>query len=140
MGDGNDGASETGIIMTPGNSSNVAIAFVDDGTGKDELAMFRTQDSALDGGTLSFTKIANETLNLHVYGDIYTSSNIGASNINPTHDLCVGDKFFVDTSRPEISNVLEVNGFTYSKGLKLGSLGLQVGTAVTVNPLGVASP
>jgi hypothetical protein len=140
MGDGNDGASETGIIMTPGNSSNVAIAFVDDGTGKDELAMFRTQDSALAGGTLSFSKIANETLNLHVYGDIYTSSNIGASNINPTHDLCVGDKFFVDTSRPEISNVLEVNGFTYTKGLKIGSLGLQVGTAVTVNPLGIANP
>jgi len=142
MGDGNDGATEPGLIMTPGNSSNVAIAFVDDGTGtgKDELAMFRTDDSALDGGSLSFSRIASETLNLHVFGDIYTSSNIGASNINPIHDLCVGDKFFVDTSRPEISNVLEVNGFTYTKGLKIGSLGLQVGTAVTVNPLGIANP
>ena len=140
MGDGNDGATEPGIIMTPGNSSNVAIAFVDDGTGKDELAMFRTEDSALDGGELSFSRIANETLNLHVFGDLYTSSNVGASNINPVHDLCVGDKFFVDTSRPENSNVLEVNGFTYSKGLKIGSLGLQVGTAVTVNPLGISNP
>lgn len=139
MGKGNDGTSEPGIIMTPGDSSNVAIAFIDDGSGKDKLGMFRTDDYAGDG-VLTFGVKPNESVNLHVYGDVYATSNIGASNLEPTHNLCVGDKMFVDVTRPEESNVLEVHGHTYTKGLKIGSLGLQVGSAVTVNPQGVINP
>jgi len=139
MGDGNEGSAETGILMHQDTGvSNVAIAFIPGDNPHSEMAIFRTDDDAET--TTSFTVKTSETANLRVYGDIYTSSNIGASNISPTHDLCVGNKFFVDTSRPATSNVLEVDGFTYTKGLKIGPLGLQVGTAVTVNPLGIVDP
>lgn len=139
MGDGNEGTAETGILMHQDTGvSNVAIAFIPGDNPHSEMAIFRTDDDAET--TTSFTVKTSETANLRVYGDIYTSSNIGASNIRPTHDLCVGDKFFVDTTRPPTSNVLEVDGFTYTKGLKIGPFGLQVGTAVTVNPLGIVDP
>ena len=142
MGEGNDGSSEIGLIMSPGDypDSNVVIGYTDDNRGESskELGIFYSSDYVL--GFTNFTADDTKSVNVHVHGDIYTSSNIGASNIRPTHDLCVGSKFFVDTTRPPTSNVLEVDGFTYTKGLKIGPFGLQVGTAVTVNPAGVVNP
>jgi hypothetical protein len=145
MGDGNEGTAETGILMHQDEGvSNVAVAFISGGAGReDEMAIFRTDDDAET--TTSFTVKTSETANLHVYGDIYTDKNLGVSNINPTSNLCVGDKFRVSTPPGvvlpgESSNVLEVDGYTYTKGLKIGPLGLQVGNAVTVNPLGLTDP
>jgi hypothetical protein len=142
IGKGNDGTVETGILISPGDepTANIGFGYTNDQRGENtkEMGLFYTTDFVQ--GFTGFTVDDTRSVNLHVHGDIYTSSNIGASNIRPTHDLCVGDKFFVDTTRPEASNVLEVHGYTYTKGLKIGTGGLQVGTAVTVNPLGAVDP
>jgi hypothetical protein len=145
MGDGNEGTAETGLLMHQDEGvSNVAMAFISGGAGREnEMAIFRTDDDAET--TTSFTVKTSETANLHVYGDIYMDKKLGVSNINPTSNLCIGDKFRVNTPPGvvlpgEDSNVLEVDGFTYTKGIKIGALGLQVGNAVTVNPLGLTDP
>jgi len=145
MGDGNQGTAETGILMRQDEGvSNVAVAFISGGAGRqDEMAIFRTDDDAET--TSSFTVKTSETANLRVHGDVYVNNKLGVSNINPTSNLCVGDKFRVSTPPGvvlpgESSNILEVDGYTYTKGLKIGTLGLQVGNAVTVNPLGLTDP
>jgi hypothetical protein len=145
MGDGNQGTAETGILMRQDEGvSNVAVAFISGGAGRqDEMAIFRTDDDAET--TSSFTVKTSETANLRVHGDVYVNNKLGVSNINPTSNLCVGDKFRVSTPPGVVlpgasSNILEVDGYTYTKGLKIGPLGLQVGNAVTVNPLGLTDP
>src|SRR6056300_467594 len=145
MGDGNEGSAETGILMHQDTGvSNVAMAFISGGAGReDEMAIFRTDDDAET--TTSFTVKTSDTANLRVHGDVYVNNKLGVSNINPTSNLCVGDKFRVSTPPGVVlpgasSNILEVDGYTYTKGLKIGPLGLQVGNAVTVNPLGLTDP
>jgi len=123
-------ARETGLVMTPGTGySNVAMGFIAGDRGR-EMAFFQTDAYggwAQDQITVDDTKVVN----VHVYGDIYTSNNIGANNTYPTHDLCVGSNvFFEDTA----SNVLTATGNIYATGLKLGTNGLQVGSLLTMAP------
>ena len=138
MGIGNDGNRDMGIIMNENETEKANVVFAYKSSATQEFVLGRTYDSV--AGLDEFGQLViqeDQTVNLHVYGDIYTSNSVGVANVNPIHDLDVGANCFVhDTG----SNVLEVNGFTYTKGLKLGPLGLQVGTAVTLNPAGVADP
>jgi hypothetical protein len=148
LGNGNNGTVETGIILAPGDSptANIGFGYKDDtrfGDDTKEMGLFYTSDfvESFTGFTVDTTK----TVNLHVYGDTYVDKKLGVSNTNPTSNLCIGDKFRVSTPPGvvlpgESSNILEVDGYTYTKGLKIGPLGLQVGNAVTVNPLGLADP
>jgi hypothetical protein len=128
---GNDVLSrETAIVMTPGTGySNVAVGFVGGARGR-ELAFFQTDAY---GGYNSAQINVDDTklVNVHVYGDIYTSNNIGANNTFPTHDLCVGSNLFVEDTG---SNVLEVTGNTYTRALKVGSGGISVGNLLTMEP------
>ena len=138
IGIGNDGTRDMGFILNEkeDTKSNLIIGYK--GTTTQEFVIGRTEDSVeglVSSGVLTIKD--DENVNLHVYGDIYTSNRIGVANVNPIHDLNVGANLFVQDIG---SNVLEVNGYTYTKGLKLGPLGLQVGTAVTLNPAGVADP
>jgi len=136
MGVGNDGSRDMGFIMNENEETKSNLVFGYQGAGTQEFVIGRTNES-VEGFASTLSIKDDETVNLHVYGDIYTSNSVGVANVNPIHDLDVGSNLFVhDTG----SNVLEVNGFTYTKGLKLGPLGLQVGDAVTLNPAGVADP
>jgi hypothetical protein len=127
---GNDSLSrETAIVMTPGTGySNVALGFVAGDRGR-EMAFFQTDAY---GGYNSPTINVDDTklVNVHVYGDIYTSNNIGAANTYPTHDLCVGSNVFIDDTN---SNVVYANGNVYAKGLILGSTGLRAGNLLTLD-------
>jgi hypothetical protein len=127
---GNDVLSrETAIVMTPGTGySNVALGFVAGDRGR-EMAFFQTDAY---GGYNSPTINVDDTklVNVHVYGDIYTSNNIGAANTYPTHDLCVGSNVFIDDTN---SNVVYANGNVYAKGLILGSTGLRAGNLLTLD-------
>ena len=127
---GNDSLSrETAIVMTPGTGySNVALGFVAGDRGR-EMAFFQTDAY---GGYNSATINVDDTklVNVHVYGDIYTSNNIGAANTYPTHDLCVGSNVFIDDTN---SNVVYANGNVYAKGLILGSTGLRAGNLLTLD-------
>src|SRR6056300_1210534 len=128
---GNDVLSrETAIVMTPGTDySNVALGFVAGDRGR-EMAFFQTDAY---GGYNSPTINVDDTklVNVHVYGDIYTSNNIGAANTYPTHDLCVGSNVFIDDTN---SNVVYANGNVYAKGLILGSTGLRAGNLLVLDP------
>jgi hypothetical protein len=128
---GNDVLSrETAIVMTPGvGYSNVAVGFVGGARGR-EMAFFQTDAY---GGYNSAQINVDDTklVNVHVYGDIYTSNNIGANNTFPTHDLCVGSNLFVEDTG---SNILEVTGNTYTQKLKVGSGGISVGNLLTIEP------
>jgi hypothetical protein len=127
---GNDVLSrETAIVMTPGTGySNVALGFVAGDRGR-EMAFFQTDAY---GGYNSPTINVDDTklVNVHVYGDIYTSNNIGAANTYPTHNLCVGSNVFIDDTN---SNVVYANGNVYAKGLILGSTGLRAGNLLVLD-------
>ena len=130
---------ETAIVMTPGAGySNVALGFVTGDRGR-EMAFFQTDAY---GGYNAATINVDDTkvVNVHVYGDIYTSNNIGAANTFPTHDLCVGSNVFIDDTN---SNVVYANGNVYAKGLILGSTGLRAGNllvldATAANPVSIS--
>ena len=40
-----------------------------------------------------------ETMNVHVYGKIFTESNVGIMNTEPTHQLSIGNNIFADNGR-----------------------------------------
>jgi hypothetical protein len=123
-------SKETGLLMTPGiGYSNVAMGFVAGDRGR-EMAFFQTDDYA---GQPAAEIIIDDTklVNVHVYGDIYTSNNIGANNTFPTHDLCVGSNVFIDDIG---SNVIHATGNIYATGLRLGTDGLRVGNLLTMAP------
>lgn len=122
-------SKETGLLMTPGDVySNVAMAFVGGARGR-EMAFFQTDDYAGQSKT-QITVDDTKSVNVHVYGDIYTSNNIGAANTYPTHDLCVGSNVFIDDTN---SNVVYADGNVYAKGLILGSTGLRAGNLLTLD-------
>jgi hypothetical protein len=122
-------SKETGLLMTPGTGySNVAMAFVAGARGR-EMAFFQTDDYA-GQPTTQITVDDTKSINVHVYGDIYTSNNIGAANTYPTHDLCVGSNVFIDDTN---SNVVYADGNVYAKGLILGSTGLRAGNLLVLD-------
>ena len=133
---GNDVLSrETAFVMTPGTGySNVALGFVAGNRGR-EMAFFQTD--AYGGYNSSSINVDNtKSVNVHVYGDIYTSNNIGAGNIYPTHDLCVGSNVFFDDKS---SNVMHATGNIYATGVRIGNGGLSVGNLLTMTP-GAVTP
>src|SRR5210317_482300 len=127
---GNDILSrETAFVMTPGAGySNVALGFVGGDRGR-EMAFFHTD--AFGGYNVATINVDDtKTVNVHVYGDIYTSNNIGAANTFTTHDLCVVSNVFIDDTN---SNVVYANGNVYAKGLILGSTGLRAGNLLVLD-------
>ena len=101
-----DTTLDLGLIMNrPG--SNVTVGFLE---GVDELALAYTETSA-DSKTI--TPLTSETLDVHVYGRVFTESNVGIMNTSPIHTLDVGSNLFVDEYG---SNVLVVTGNTSITG------------------------
>ena len=97
-----DPTLDLGFIMTrPG--SNIALGFLEN---QKEFAIGYTNSSAT-GHTI--TPVTNQDINVHVYGQIFTQSNVGIINTSPTHTLDVGSNLFVDEFG---SNVLSVTGNT----------------------------
>jgi hypothetical protein len=128
---GNDILSrETAVVMTPGvGYSNVGMGFVAGDRGR-EMAFFQTD--AYGGWVLDQVSVDDTKLvNVHVYGDIYTSNHIGANNTFPTHDLCVGSNVFIEDTG---SNVISAMGNVYATGVRIGTGGLQVGSLLTMAP------
>ena len=102
---------DLGHIFNRGpNGSNVTVAYDASAT---ELAIGYTDDSAME--VTQVTVNDSETMNVHVYGKLYTNSNIGAANTAPVHTLSVGDKCFIEGDVNH-SNVIEARGNTYTTG------------------------
>jgi hypothetical protein len=125
FGEGNNGTNEPMLLLTHDqNESNVAFGFRTGDRGK-EMALFQTPDGPLD---TTFTVDDSVSTNLHVFGDIYTSNNVGVANVHPVHNLCVGSNLFVEDTG---SNVLEVFGNTFTENLKVGS-NVTIGNGIIV--------
>ena len=97
-----DSTLDLGFILNrPG--SNVVVGFLE---GTEEIALGYTQSSA---EVQTITPRTDENINVHVYGQLFTQSNVGIINTVPIHTLDVGSNLFVDEFG---SNVLGVTGNT----------------------------
>jgi uncharacterized Zn finger protein len=97
-----DSTLDLGFILNrPG--SNVIVGFLE---GTDEIALGYTHSSA---DVQTIIPRTDENINVHVYGQLFTQSNVGIINTVPIHTLDVGSNLFVDEFG---SNVLDVTGNT----------------------------
>jgi hypothetical protein len=101
-----DTTLDLGLIMTR-PESNVTVGFRED---SDELILAYTESSAESNTIVPLT---SETLDVHVYGRVFTESNVGIINTSPEHTLDVGSNLYVDEYG---SNVLVVTGNTSITG------------------------
>ena len=104
---GSDSTLDLGLLLNrPG--SNVGIGFRENSK---EFAIGYTTSSA-SGHTI--TPLTSEDINVHVYGQLFTQSNVGIINTSPIHTLDVGSNLFVDEFG---SNILNVIGNTDISGV-----------------------
>ena len=98
-----DSILDLGFIMTrPNPDANVAIGFREV---SNEFVIAYTNSNA---GGHTITPVGQD-MNVHVYGQIFTESNVGIINTSPIHSLDVGSNLFVDEFG---SNILVVTGNT----------------------------
>ena len=105
------------IYNRPVGSSNVAVCY--DASDR-ELIIAYTDSSPMDN-TNQVNPKTNETMNVHVYGKLYTESNVGVANTTPVHSLSVGEKCFIDNGNHP--NVLDVRGNTTIEGAIITNTG-----------------
>ena len=84
------------------------------------------------------------TVNLHVFGDVYTQNNVGIANTSPAFSLSVGSNVYINDVASSTANVLHANGYGFFEGLRIGDDGLTVGSLITLDadaaiPMVVAS-
>ena len=106
------------IYNRPVGSSNVAVCYDADVR---ELMIAYTDSSPMDNTNQAVPKLS-ETMNVHVYGKLFTNSNVGVANTAPIHSLSVKDKCFIeaDGNHP---NVLDVRGNTTIEGAIITNTG-----------------
>ena len=108
------------IYNRPVGSSNVAVCY---DASEAELIIAYTDSSPMDNTNQVDVPLSEtETMNVHVYGKLYTESNVGVANTTPVHSLSVGEKCFIeaDGNHP---NVLDVRGNTTIEGAIITNTG-----------------
>lgn len=65
----------------------------------------------------------SNTINLHVFGQLYTDGNVGFSNTSPVHTIDVGSNVYLDDTG---SNVFHSSGNVYTQKLLVGAGGIKV--------------
>ena len=131
MGDGNNGTYDMAVLMKDGGagSSNVFLGYTH---ANDRFNLTRTF-----GGpeTATFDSIldTSNTVNLHIYGELYTQNNVGIINTSPTHTLSVGSNLYINDVATSSSNLLHANGYGFFEGLRIGDAGLTVGSLITLD-------
>lgn len=111
------------IYNRPVGSSNVAVCY--DASHRELMIAYTDSSAAAVVGAASSHQVdpkTNETMNVHVYGKLYTESNVGVANTAPVHTLSVKDKCFIeaDGNHP---NVLDVRGNTTIEGAIITNTG-----------------
>lgn len=110
------------IYNRPVGSSNVAVCY--DASATELIIAYTDSSAAAVVGAASSHQVnpTNETMNVHVYGKLFTESNVGVANTNPIHTLSVKDKCFIeaDGNHP---NVLDVRGNTTIEGAIITNTG-----------------
>src|SRR6056300_1595350 len=101
-----DTTLDLGLIMGRPDS-NVTVGFKEE---TDEIILAFTESSSYSNAIVPLT---SEDINVHIYGRLYTESNVGVLNTNPMHTLDVGSNLYVDEFG---SNILVVTGNTSVSG------------------------
>ena len=104
------------IYNRPVGSSNVALCYDAD---RCEMMIAYTESTAMGDTEVAET---NETMNVHVYGKLYTDSNVGVINTAPLHTLSVGDKCFIDNGNHP--NIVDVRGNATIEGGLITNTGM----------------
>ena len=103
---------DLGHIFNRGpNGSNVGLYY---DASKTEFSIAYTSNSAMEATQVTANVDEIQSMNVHVYGKMFTESNIGVINTSPIHSLSVSDSVFIDSNTQ--SNVIIANGDTYTKG------------------------
>jgi hypothetical protein len=110
------------VYNRPVGSSNVALCY--DASATELIIAYTDSSAAAVVGAASSHQVnpTNETMNVHVYGKLFTESNVGVANTTPDHTLSVGEKCFIeaDGNHP---NVLDVRGNTTIEGAIITNTG-----------------
>ena len=112
------------IYNRPGTNSNVAVCY--DASATELIIAYTDSSAAAVVGAASSHQVnpkSNETMNVHVYGKLYTQSNVGVANTNPLHTLSVKDKCFIEADGPPETSVLDVRGNTTIEGAIITNTG-----------------
>ena len=125
-----DGTFDTALIMSEDlNEANLVFGY---DMSENEFVLTR---SFMDPEDTIITFDSN-TINLHVYGQLYTDGNVGFSNINPVHTIDVGSNVYLEDTG---SNVFHSTGNIYTHRLNVGTGGINVGGLLTMSP-GTTTP
>jgi len=125
-----DGTFDTALIMSEDlNEANLVFGY---DMSENEFVLTR---SFMDPEDTIITFDSN-TINLHVYGQLYTDGNVGFSNINPVHTIDVGSNVYLEDTG---SNVFHSTGNIYTHRLTVGTGGINVGGLLTMSP-GTTTP
>ena len=140
MGKGNNGTYDMAVLMRDGatDTGNVFLGYTH---ADDRFKLSRTYGTPEDA---NFTMDSANTVNLHVFGDVYTQNNVGIANTSPAFSLSVGSNVYIDDVASSSANVLHANGYGFFEGLRIGDDGLTVGSLITLDadaaiPMVVAS-
>lgn len=103
---------DLGHIFNRGpNGSNVGVYYDAD---KTEFSIAYTSNSAMEATQVTSNVEEKDSMNVHIYGKLFTESNVGVINTSPIHSISVGESVFIDNNTE--SNVITANGNTYTKG------------------------
>ena len=111
------------IYNRPGTNANVAVCY--DASATELIIAYTDSSAAAVVGAASSHQVIPEpsqTMNVHVYGKLYTNSNVGVSNLTPEHTLSVGEKCFIEADGNH-DNVLDVRGNTTIEGAIITNTG-----------------
>jgi hypothetical protein len=140
MGKGNNGTYDMAVLMRDGapDTGNVFLGYTH---ADDQFKLSRTYGTPEDA---NFTMDSANTVNLHVFGDVYTQNNVGIANTSPAFSLSVGSNVYINDVASSSANVLHANGYGFFEGLRIGDDGLTVGSLITLDadaaiPMVVAS-
>ena len=111
------------VYNRPVGSSNVALCY--DASATELIIAYTNSSAAAEVGAASSHQVnpTNETMNVHVYGKLYTNSNVGVSNTTPGHTFSVGEKCFIEADGPPETSVLDVRGNTTIEGAIITNTG-----------------
>lgn len=121
-----DGTFDNALIMVEDDhEANLVIGY---DMSAQEFVMTR---SFMGPSDTLITFDTSNTVNLHVYGQMYADGSVGVANTSPVHTMDIGSNvYFEDTG----SNVMHSSGNVYTQRLVVGSGGISVGGLLTMSP------
>jgi hypothetical protein len=113
---------DNALLMTEGNDGTVSNLVIGYQFSNNEFAVGRTQMAPDD--TVIHLDPA-QTVNLHVYGQLFTDGNVAVANTNRFHTLSVGSNVYFDDAGSNLfvsTGNVSVEGNVVAGGVRIGNL------------------